>query len=118
MGITDFTMGNFLCIRGFATMLQLAEISKADDNIQRDLIEDHRGGMEAFLSDENFTFFPEVILGTNMKGSDKDIEKVNILREKVHAEVGMREMVINGIKYSIKRNAVKKENTDLTYDIT
>lgn len=42
-GIIDFTMENFLCIRGFATMLQLAKNSKADENIQRDLIEDHRG---------------------------------------------------------------------------
>lgn len=117
-GIIDFTMDNFLCIRGFATMLQLAEISKADENIQRDLIEDHRGDMEAFLSDGNFTFFPEVILGANMRGSDKDIEKINILREKVHAEAGMGRMVINGIKYSIKRNAIKKENNDLAYDIT
>lgn len=117
-GIIDFTMDNFLCIRGFATMLQLAEISKADDNIQRDLIEDHRGDMEAFLSGGSFTFFPEVILGTNMRGSDKDIEKINILREKVHAEAGMGRMVINGIKYSIKRNAIKKENNDLAYDIT
>lgn len=36
-GIIDDTMDNFLCVRGFAPMLELSEISKADENIQRDL---------------------------------------------------------------------------------
>lgn len=117
-GIIDYTMDNFLCIRGFAPMLQLAEISKADENIQRDLIEDHRGDMEAFLSDGKFTFFPEVILGTNMKGSDSDIDKINFLREEVRAENGLKKTIINGIKYTVKRNAIKKENSDLSYDVT
>ena len=30
-GIIDYTMDNFLCVRGFASMLQLSEISKADE---------------------------------------------------------------------------------------
>lgn len=117
-GIIDFTMDNFLCVRGFASMLDLSEISKADENIQRDLLEDHRGDMEAFLSDGKFTFFPEVILGANMKGSDSDIDKINFFHEEVRAEKGLKKTVINGIKYTIKRNAVKKENNDLSYDVT
>ncbi len=117
-GIIDYTMDNFLCIRGFAPMLQLAKISKADENIQRDLIEDHRGDMEAFLSDGKFTFFPEVILGINMKGSDSDIDKINLLREEVRAERSLKKIVINDIKYTIKRSAIKKENNDLSYDVT
>lgn len=48
-GIIDYTMDNFLCVRGFASMLELSEISKPDEDIQRDLIDDHRGEMEAFL---------------------------------------------------------------------
>lgn len=55
-GIIDYTMDNFLCIRGFASMLELSSISKADENIQRDLIEEHRGEMETFLPDGKFTF--------------------------------------------------------------
>ncbi len=117
-GIIDFTMDNFLCVRGFAPMLELSEISKPDANIQRDLIEDHKGDMEAFLSDGKFTFFPEVILGANMKGSDSDIDKINFFREEVRAEKGLKKTVINGIKYTIKRNAIKKENNDLSYDVT
>lgn len=74
--------------------------------------------MEAFLSDGNFTFFPEVILGINMKGSDNDIDKINLLYEEVRAERGIKKTVINDIKYTIKRNAIKKENNDLSYDVT
>lgn len=117
-GIIDYTMDNFLCIRGFASMLELSEISKADENIQRDLIVEHQGEMEAFLSSGKFTFFPEVILAANMEGDESDREKINYLREAVHAERGLRKTVINDIKYWIKRNAAKKENSDLTYDVT
>lgn len=117
-GVIDYTMDNFLCVRGFASMLELSEISKADENIQRDLIESHRGKMEAFLSDGKFIFFPEVILGANMYGSEADKEKINILRETIRAEIKPIRTTINNIKYIVKRNAVKKENNDLAYDVT
>ncbi len=117
-GIIDYTMDNFLCVRGFASMLELSEISKADANIQRDLIEDHRGEMEAFLSNGMFTFFPEVILGANMCGTEADKERINILRESVRNESKPLRTTINNIKYFIKRNAVKKENNDLAFDVT
>lgn len=117
-GIIDYTMDNFLCVRGFASMLELAEISEADKNIQRDLIKGHKGEMEAFLSDGRFTFFPEVILCANMNGSEENNDKINILREAVRAENALRTTTINNIKYSVKRNAVKKENNDLAFDVT
>jgi hypothetical protein len=111
-------MDNFLCVRGFASMLELSEISKPDENIQRDLIDDHRGEMEAFLSSGRFTFFPEVILGANMCGTEADKDKINILRETVRAESKSLRTTINNIKYFIKRNVVKKENNDLAFDVT
>lgn len=117
-GIIDYTMDNFLCIRGFASMLELSEISKPDENIQRDLIESHRGEMEAFLSNGKFTFFPEVILGANMYGVKADKEKIDILRETIRAESKPIRTTINNIKYFVKRNAVKKENNDLAFDVT
>lgn len=117
-GIIDYTMDNFLCVRGFASMLELSEISKSDKDIQRDLIDDHRGEMEAFLSGGRFTFFPEVILGANMYGTEVDKDRIDILRETVRAESKALKTTINNIKYTIKRNAVKKENNDLTFDVT
>lgn len=117
-GIIDCTMDNFLCVRGFASILELSEISKPDENIQRDLIESHRGEMEAFLSDGKFTFFPEVILGANMYGIEAVKEKIDILRETIRAENKPIRSIINNIKYFVKRNAVKKENNDLAFDVT
>lgn len=116
-GIIDYTMDNFLCVRGFASMLELAEVSKADENIQRDLITEHRGEMEQFLASGKFTFFPEVILCVNMEGTERDRERIDYFREQVHAEKGMRKLLINGIKYTVKKNAVKKENNDLAFDV-
>lgn len=116
-GIIDYTMDNFLCVRGFASMLELSEISKPDKNIQRDLIEGHKGEMEAFLSDGKFTFFPEVILGVNMKGSENDIDKINCFREDIYAEKVLKKMTINNIKYTVKKHLIKKENNNLAYDI-
>ena len=116
-GIIDYTMDNFLCVRGFASMLELSEISKPDKNIQRDLIEGHRGEMEAFLSDGKFTFFPEVILGVNMKGSENDIDKINCFREEIYAEKVLKKVTINNIKYTVKKHLVKKQNNNLAYDI-
>lgn len=117
-GIIDYTMDNFLCIRGFASMLELSEVSKADVNIQRDLIKEHCGEMEQFLTSGKFTFFPEVILCTNMQGAERDRENIEYLREQVRAENGMKKRSINGIKYAIKKTAVRRENNDLAFDVT
>ena len=101
-GIIDYTMDNFLCVRGFASMLQLSEISKADEKIQRDLIDDHRGEMENFLSDGRFTFFPEVILGANMCGTEMDKDKINTLRETVRAESkSLKKLIILNMLLSV-----------------
>lgn len=116
-GIIDYTMDNFLCIRGFAPMLELAQISRADENIQRDLIEEHRGEMEAFLEDGRFTFFPEVILGANLKGSERDSEKIDSLYEQIRMEQPMRVTTINNIKFTVKQSKVKKENNAQAYDV-
>ncbi|MCM1498513.1 MAG: nucleoside 2-deoxyribosyltransferase, partial [Clostridium sp.] len=47
-----------------------------------------------------------------------DIDKINFFYEEVRAEKGVRQTVINGIKYTIKKNARKKENNDFSYDVT
>lgn len=73
--------------------------------------------MEQFLASGKFTFFPEVILCVNMEGTERDRERIDYFREQVHAEKGMRKLLINGIKYTVKKNAVKKENNDLAFDV-
>lgn len=65
-GVLDFSLGNFLCLRGFAPMGQLFDVSEAAPSIQRDLLAEHRDEMVAFLSQGEFLFFPEVILCTTL----------------------------------------------------
>lgn len=116
-GIIEYTMDNFLCIRVGAPMLELAQISRADENIQRDLIEEHLGEMEAFLEDGRFTFFPEVILGVNLKGSDHDSEEIDSLYKQNRMGEPMRGTTINSIKFTVKQSKVKKENNAQAYDV-
>lgn len=61
-GVLDFSLGSFLCLRGFAQMGQLYDLSESDPSIQRDLLRYHRAEMVAFLRQAEFLFFPEVIL--------------------------------------------------------
>ena len=65
-GVLDFSLDNFLCIRGFAPMGTLYDISERDPSIQRDLLREHRDEMVAFISQGEFLFFPEVILCTTL----------------------------------------------------
>ena len=69
-GIIDYSMGGFLCLRGYASIKQLSEISKPNDEIQRSLIEDHKGEMANFLNSGEYRFFPEVILSLNLLSSN------------------------------------------------
>lgn len=61
-GILDFSLGNFLCLRGFAPMGVLQDISEAPADIQRK----PRGGrlkeIGDYLRKGELVFFPEVIL--------------------------------------------------------
>ena len=49
-GILDFSMGNFLCLRGFVDYKTLSRISEENKDVQRELIEKHKGEMAAFLN--------------------------------------------------------------------
>ena len=47
-GILEYSMGGFLCLRGFASFKELSKISKENPNVQRKLIEEHKGEMATF----------------------------------------------------------------------
>ncbi len=65
-GVLDNSLGNFICLRGFASLGDLDKISAPDESYQRDLITEHRQEMIDFLNEERFLFFPEVILGASL----------------------------------------------------
>jgi hypothetical protein len=78
-GVLEYSLGNFLCLRGFAPMGTLEKMSEPDPSYQRDLIREHKQEMVNFLNSGEFTFFPEVILCTSLtkEGEDKrDVDKL------------------------------------------
>lgn len=65
-GILDFSMGNFLCLRGFVDYKTLSRISEENKDVQRELIEKHKGEMAAFLNSGEYRFFPEIVLSVSL----------------------------------------------------
>jgi len=82
-GILDFSLGNFLCLRGFAPMGVLQDISKPDENIQRVPKNERLKEIGEFLKKGEFIFFPEMILCASLNESDKDTDAVTTFYENV-----------------------------------
>ena len=65
-GILEYSMGGFLCLRGFASFKELSRASEPNRDYQRPLIDKHQGEMAEFLNKGEYRFFPEVILSLNL----------------------------------------------------
>lgn len=65
-GILEYSMGGFLCLRGFASFKELSKVSEPNPDYQRPLINKHQGEMAEFLNKGEYRFFPEVILSLNL----------------------------------------------------
>jgi hypothetical protein len=104
-GIIDFSMNNFLCIRGFAPIKDLFKSSKPHPDVQRDLIEKHKGEMAKFLNSGDYTFFPEVILATTLSDGT-NFEEIEKFREMVKSQDGFNG-TINDFKFSVSVNKTK-----------
>ena len=65
-GILDNSLSGQLCIRGFTPIKELAKISCADYNYQRNPIEG-REDIITFLETETYLFFPEIILSYKIR---------------------------------------------------
>jgi hypothetical protein len=64
-GILDTAFDNFLCLRGFARIGDLADASVSDESYQRPLIEQNKDELKTYLEMGESKFFPEVILSTH-----------------------------------------------------
>lgn len=80
-GVLDKAFGNFISLRGYASMGDLDKISVADDSYQRDLITEHKQEMVDFLNSGEFLFFPEVILGAILEPDEGNTENITKLHE-------------------------------------
>ncbi|MCM1026130.1 MAG: hypothetical protein NC432_06820 [Roseburia sp.] len=120
-GIVDYSMGNFLCIRGFCPMIQLADISETIPEIQRDLLSDHAGEMDKFLSGGEFTFFPEVILCSDLASNGARQDAIASFRMAVrqkqnfYGRVGPFKFAVKGYELKSKEDSRKKDNVQTVY---
>ncbi|MEN6384545.1 MAG: hypothetical protein ABFD79_05045 [Phycisphaerales bacterium] len=79
-GILDTSLGNFLCLRGFAKLGDLNKISEAKD-YQRGIDKKHKEEIAAFVDKGEFHFYPEVILGTPV--TENNEETLNEIIKKI-----------------------------------
>lgn len=120
-GVIDYSMGNFLCIRGFCPMIQLANISETIPEIQRNLLSSHAGEMDKFLSGGEFTFFPEVILCSDLAANGATPDSISSLRVAVgkkqnfNKKIGHFKFSIKGYELVSKDDHRKKDSVQTVY---
>lgn len=105
-GILEYSMGGFLCLRGFASFKLLSAISEPNPEVQRELIDTHKGEMASFLNSGEYRFFPEVILSLNLTDGKKDFEELDLFHTKLQAGQTWNKNVGN-IQFNISQNVTK-----------
>ncbi len=105
-GILEYSMGGFLCLRGFASFKMLSAISEPNPEVQRELIEKHKGEMANFLNNGEYRFFPEIILSLNLTDGKKDYDVVQEFHSKLQ-EGKTWNKYVDDIQFSISQNVTK-----------
>lgn len=99
-GILEQSLGNQLCIRGFAPLQELARLSKADETYQRDFIKEREQELKKYLENEEFIFFSEVVLGCKIR---QKVKSGDLLISQQIME-GITNSFTSGSKKSFKSN--------------
>ncbi|MHB1564480.1 MAG: hypothetical protein ACYCXP_10375 [Leptospirillum sp.] len=115
-GVLDFSLGNFLCLRGFAKMGDLYSLSEPDLSFQRDLFKLHEKEMVSFLSEGEFLFFPEVILSTTLSPDIDNTDEVTQLFENVRAGQKCVNLKFPDYKLSSSVNRTKSKKDSRFFD--
>ncbi len=105
-GILEYSMGSFLCLRGFASYKMLSAISTPNTDVQRSLIDEHKGDMARFLNAGEYKFFPEVILATSLTDGTKDFDEIGLFHESLHSGQTWNKSVGN-FQFNISRHVSK-----------
>jgi hypothetical protein len=116
-GVLDFSLGNFLCLRGFAKMGDLYALSEPDPGIQRDLLKLHEKEMVAFLRDGEFLFFPEVILCTTLSPEEDNSEEVTRLFENVRQRQHFANLRFQDYRLSCSVSKTKSGQDARAFDV-
>lgn len=114
-GVLDTSLGNFLCIRGFAKLGELHDVSDFDESFQRNLIKTHKQEVVDFLNDSKFLFFPEVILGAELVDSLDENDAVKELYEKFGLGENFK-LKFKNFSIQCSTNKTKKKEDTRVYD--
>lgn len=104
-GVLDYSMGGFLCLRGYALFKQLCSVSEANQDVQRDLIEQHKGEMAAFLNTGEYRFFPEVVLSLNLLSGNNHAD-IEYFYESIRSK-GSWNQKLGNYRISVSNNETK-----------
>lgn len=115
-GVLDFSLGNFLCLRGYAPMGTLFDLSEPEASIQRDLLKDHRDEMVAFLRQGEFLFSPEVILCTTLCHDGEENINVAQLFEKAQAGQPFNNLKFDDYQISCKAIRTRTDADERAYE--
>ena len=62
-GVLDASFNNYVCIRGFAPLKDLAKYSKIDPKYQRQPNDEHVLEIADFIKQGEYLYSPEILLG-------------------------------------------------------
>lgn len=111
-GILDRSLSNQICIRGFARIKELAKISKANPNYQRELIEKQKGVVSNFLTEETYLFFPEVILSLKLR-QDVTLKGAKIDSTPIQLIEKGKDFSSNIDKLKVRSSKIEQKNFDV-----
>jgi hypothetical protein len=85
-GKYGLSLGGFPCIRGYATLRDIARASSADAAYQRELTPEHVDEIKRYFEAGEYLFFPEIILSTTLEvdydrpGAPQDDPVLNVMQ--------------------------------------
>ncbi len=107
-GILGYSMGGFLCLRGFASYKMLCGISEPSPQVQRDLIESHKEELARFLEDGEYRFFPEIVLSLSLTDGTHDLDLVQQFHDILHSG-GTWNRRLGKYEFHISQNTTKNQ---------
>lgn len=108
-GLLETVLGNYPCIRGYATLGDLAKISKTDESFQRDINPEHKDDITNFYEKGKNVFFSEIILALNINNGD-----VNFIHDAMAQDILIKNPETKGamIELSANQSKLMDQNTD------
>lgn len=108
-GLLETVLGNYPCIRGYATLGDLAKISKTDESFQRDINSEHKEDITNFYEKGKNVFFSEIILALNI-----DNANVNFSHDPTATEILVKNTDAKKTLIDLRTNNSKRmdENSD------